>query len=80
MPRNQYELLRRSIHFVDQDTEYDTNDKIFKIKPVLEAVRKECVKVEPEEFHAVDKQIIPSKTKCSKVQQYDPKKKQKMGV
>ena len=79
MPRNHYELLRRSIHSVDQDTEHDTNDKIFQIKPVLEAVRKECVKVEPEEFHAVDKQIIPSKTKCSKVQQYDPQKNRKWG-
>ena len=67
MPRNRYELLRRYIHFVDQNTEHDAIDKLFKIKPILEAVRKECVKVEPEEFHAVDEQIIPSKTKYSKV-------------
>ena len=67
MPRNCYELLRRYIHFVDQNTEHDAIDKLFKIKPILEAVRKECVKVEPEEFDAVDEQIIPSKTKYSKV-------------
>ena len=28
MPRNCYELLRRYIHFVDQDTEHDANDKL----------------------------------------------------
>ena len=67
MARNRYELLRRYIHFVDQDTEHDANDKLFKIKPILEAVRKECVKVEPEEFHSVDEQIIPSKTRYTKV-------------
>ena len=74
MPRNCYELLRRYIHFVDQDTEHDANDK-----PILEAVRKGCVKVEPEEFHSVDEQIIPSKTRYTKVRQYNPKKPRKWG-
>ena len=74
MPRNRYELLRRYIHFVDQDTEHDANDK-----PILEAVRKGCVKVEPEEFHSVDEQIIPSKTRYTKVRQYNPKKPRKWG-
>ena len=77
MQRNRYELLRSYIHFFDQDTEHDANDKLFKIKPILDAVLKECVKVEPEEFHAVDEQIIPSKTKYSKVRQYKPKKPRK---
>ena len=67
MPRNRSELLIRYIHFVDQNTEHDAIDKLFKIMPILEAVRKECVKVEPEEFHGVDEQIIPSKTKYTKV-------------
>ena len=51
----------------------------FKIKPILEAVQKECVKVEPEVFHSVDEQIIPSKTRYTKVQQYNPEKPRKWG-
>ena len=70
MPRNGYELQRRYLHFVDQDIEHDANDKLFKIKPILEAVRKECVKVELEEFHEVDEK---------KVQQYHPQKKTENG-
>ena len=68
------------LHFVDQDIEHDGNDKLFKLKPILEAVQKECAKVEPDEFHAVDEKIIPSKTKYSKVRQYHlPKKNRKWG-
>ena len=36
-------------------------------------------KVEPDEFHAIDEQIIPSKTKVSKIRQYNPKKPRKWG-
>ena len=79
MPRIRFELLRRYIHFVDQDTKHDANDGLFKIKPILEAVRKECVKVETEEFHSVDEQIIQSKTRYTKVRQYNPKKPRKWG-
>ena len=77
MAKNCHELLRCYLHFVDQDTEHDANDKLFKVTPILEAVRKECAKVEPEEFHAADEQIMPSKTKYSKVRQYNPNKPRK---
>ena len=30
--------------------------------------------MEPEEFHSIDQQIIPCKTKRSKIRQYNPKK------
>ena len=40
-------------------------------------MRNEYVKVEPEEFHSVDEQIIPSKTKYTKIRQYNPKKTKK---
>ena len=63
MARNRYEQLRCYIHFVDNDTVHDVNDKLFKIKPILDLAQKKCVKIEPEEFHAVNEQIIPSKTK-----------------
>ena len=42
-------------------------------------VRKNCLKVEPEEVMSVDEQIIPSKTKRSGIRQYNPKKPIKWG-
>ena len=42
-------------------------------------VRKQCLEVIPEESHCVDEQIIPAKTKYSKIRQYNPKKPTKWG-
>ena len=41
---------------------------------MIEAIRNECVKVTPGEYHSVDNQIISSKTKYTKIRQYNPKK------
>ena len=40
----------------------------------MEAVRNECIKIEPEQFRGVDEQIIPSKTKFARIRQYNPEK------
>ena len=79
MPRNRFSVLRRHLHFVDNNADHDPNDKLLKIRPIIEAVRNEAVKVEPEEFHSVDEQIVPSKTKYSSIRQYNPKKPKKWG-
>ena len=79
MSRNRFESLRRFLHFVDNNSDHDATDKLFKIKPVLASVRNQCVMIEPEEFHSVDEQIIPSKTKYTKIRQYNPKKPRKWG-
>ena len=73
VPRIGHELLKllllttNYLRFVGQDIEHDANDKLFKIKPILGAAQKECVKFESDEFHAVGEKIIPSKIKYSKV-------------
>ena len=80
MSIKRFEKLRRYLHFVDNTThDEQASDKSFKIRPVIQAVRNECIKTEPEEYHSVDEQIIPSKTKHSKVRQYNPKKNKKWG-
>ena len=43
------------------------------IIPILTAVRNERLKVEPEEYHSINEQIMPSKTKYIKIRQYNPK-------
>ena len=47
--------------------EIDSGDKLAKIRPIIDAVTQQCHKVEPEEYNAVDEQILPSKTKFSKI-------------
>ncbi|XP_065642334.1 piggyBac transposable element-derived protein 2-like [Hydra vulgaris] len=79
MPRNRYKLLRQNLHFVDNTTFLEDSGKLFKIAPVIELIRKQCISLEPERFHAIDEQIIPSKTKYSKIRQYNPKKPCKWG-
>ena len=70
---NRYKLLRRYIPVVDitkKDQEVNKNDKIFKIRPLIEAVRDKYQKIEPEPIHSIH-QIIPAKRKHSEVRQYN---------
>ena len=79
MPLKRFTKIKKFMHFVDNDTFEGQEDKLFKINAIVDAVRNECRKIEPEEFQAIDEQIIPSKTKFSKIRQYNPKKPKKWG-
>ena len=83
MSLKRYKQLSRYIHVVDNTTKEaleHKDDKLFKIRPVIEMiVRENCVKIEPEEVHSIDEQIIPAKTKTSRIRQYNPKKPKKWG-
>jgi len=64
--------LRGTIHFVDNASrDANKHDKLFKIRPILEMVRANCLKI--------DEQIIPAKTRRSGIRQYNPKKPVKWG-
>lgn len=77
MPIKRYEKMKRYLHFTDKDSINTQSAKLAKIKPIINLVKNECIEVELEEFHAIDEQIIPSKTKFSKTRQYNPKKPRK---
>ena len=72
-----YKKLREFLHIVDnaeKEKEGNKDDTLFKAKPLLDAVRANCLKIEPELIHSIDEQIIPAKTKQSGgVRQYNPK-------
>lgn len=78
-----YKKLREYLHVVnnaDKENPENKDDKCFKVRPLLEAVRANCLKVEPEVNNSIDEQIIPAKTKKSGgVRQYNPKKPHKWG-
>ena len=76
MSRNWFQLLLENLHFVKND-EIGKNYKLAKIRPIVDIVLNQCIEVEPEEYHSVDKQIISSKTKFSSIRQYNPKKPKK---
>ncbi len=79
MPLKRYEKLRANLHFVDNSIMEENASKLAKIQPVIDIFREQCVKVNPEECHSVDEQIIPAKTKFSGIRQYNPKKPVKWG-
>ena len=50
--------------------------KLFKVSPLLDLIRNNCIKIEPGKSHAIDEQILPTKTKRGGgVKQCNPKKK-----
>ena len=60
MPRNCYQNLLRYLHFVNNDS-INTQDKLAKMCPLNSMVSDEFVKIEPEEYNSVNKQIIATK-------------------
>ena len=65
---------------VEKDKPENKEDKCFKVKPLLEAVRANCQKVEQEVNNSIDEQIILAKPKKSGgVRQYNPKTPHKLG-
>lgn len=81
MPVNRFEQILRYIHFVDNYSKKPGDaDKLFKLRPVLESLKKSFHSaVDPEEFQSIDEQIIPFKGKLS-MKQYIPKKPKPWGV
>ena len=76
MPKNRFQDLLNNLHFVN-NLEIEKGNKLEKVRPIINAVREEYIKVEPEEYRNIDEQIIPSKTKYSVL---FSQKAEKMGI
>lgn len=82
MPLKCYQNLRKFLHVNDnskKDEPMNKDNRLYKIQPVLDTVRQNCLLVEPEINHSIDEQIIPAKTRYSGIRQYNPKKPTKWG-
>ena len=77
MPVNRFEKLKSIIHFADNSTA-DKDDKLFKIRPLINKINEQLNSIPIEESSAVDEQIIPFKGRHS-IKQYNPKKPHKWG-
>ncbi len=82
MSRNRFEEIKRFLHFVDNSTRplqgSPDTDKLFKIRPLFEKLRKNCLQIKPEEHNSIDEQMIPFKGR-SNLRRYLPKKPKKWG-
>lgn len=83
MERKRFDNLRTYIHMNDNTNVKQKGepgyDPLFKVRPVLEKVRANCLKVEPEENHSIDEQMIPFKGKIG-MKQYIKNKPHKLGI
>ena len=56
-----YKKICEFLHAVDnteKEKEESKGDRLCKVKPLLDAVRANCLKMEPERIHSIDEQII----------------------
>jgi len=81
--RNRFDKLRTYFHLNNNDNILSranvNHDKLFKVRPFIEAVRNNFKKVKIEEYSAIDEIIIPFKVR-SKLKQYNKNKPHKWGI
>ena len=82
MSRNRFETILRYIHFNDNAMMKKKNDEgydpLFKVRPLLDSLKESLSKIEPEERHSIDEQMIPFKGRSS-LKQYMKNKPHKWG-
>lgn len=83
MSRDRFGKLRKFMHVNNNDKmvprEHNDYDKLFKIRPFIESLRKNFLKIEPEEHNSVDEMMIPMKSHTSMLQ-YIKNKPHRWGV
>ncbi|KRZ00135.1 PiggyBac transposable element-derived protein 3, partial [Trichinella pseudospiralis] len=61
------------------DRNHPDYDRFYKIRPLIESIRKTCLEETPGELQSVDEHIIPCKGRC-KMKYYNPRKPDKWGL
>ena len=65
MSRHQFESLKRLLHFndntKDKKRDDETRDRLFKIRPLFEMLRQNCLAQKPAGHNSIDEQMIPFK-------------------
>ncbi|CAH2105119.1 unnamed protein product [Euphydryas editha] len=79
MSLKRFQQIRRFIHFTD-NSQADLQDRYYKLRPLIDYIRTQCLLVEEENAYSIDEMIIPYKGKkagCRR--QYNPNKPSKWG-
>lgn len=78
MPLKRYQQIRRYLHFADNNLE--DSDRFYKVRPLVEKIRQNCLAQERETKFSIDEMMIPYKgTKAGKRRQYMKDKPTKWG-
>ena len=79
MSLKRYELIRRYLLANDNKEKKDDSSRLFKVQPVVHALRTNCLSVDQQQYQSIDEQMVPAKTKRSGIHQYLPNKIHKWG-
>lgn len=77
MSRNRFEKLRNCLHVINEKP--NTNDRLWKVWPVIDSILKRCRELKIEENLCVDEQMIPSKGSLN-IKQYIKNKPNPWGI
>ncbi|MGH0141837.1 UNVERIFIED_CONTAM: hypothetical protein FKN15_029653 [Acipenser sinensis] len=81
MPIKRFKCLSRFIHFQDNETSDPAQDRLCKVTPVLEHIRKKCLEIDSENQFSIDEMMVPYKgTKAGSLRQYLPSKPHHWGI
>ncbi|XP_034533121.1 piggyBac transposable element-derived protein 3-like [Notolabrus celidotus] len=80
MPRKRFQLLRRYIHFSDNQHISESPDRFYKIRPLFEMLRHQCLLIPSTNKHSVDEVMVAYKgTRAGTLRQYIANKPDKWG-
>ena len=77
MSRNRWEATKSNLHIRDNNDDIN-NDKLFKVRPMLDHLRMEIQKLPMQQNICIDEQMVPFKGR-NKMKQYLPNKPKKWG-
>lgn len=78
MTLKKFQLMRRYLHF--SDNLQDDGDRYYKVRPLLQKIRENCLKTEEEPRFSVDEMMVPYKgTRAGSRKQYIKNKPKKWG-
>lgn len=78
MTLKKFQLLKRHLHF--NDNLHDNGDRYYKIRPLLQKVQENCLKIEEENTFSIDEMMVPYKgTRAGNRRQYIQNKPKKWG-
>ena len=63
--RDRYKKIRTYLSVADntaKDNPGNTRTKLYKVAPFIDHIKKNCNKIEPEQYQSIDEQIAPVKT------------------
>lgn len=79
MTEKRFFKLRNNLHIVAEDSDFHSEDRLWKVRPFLELIRKRCLELAVEQECSIDEQMIPFKGQLS-IKQYVKRKPSPWGI